>query len=292
MDFNSKGVFQNEHGFYEVAHKPSQSELSKYYKNKYFETCSSYKNAQIDWEVKAKKIEAEIILYALKSLDVKPPTTLFEIGFGEGFLLAAAKSAGYRIQGSDFSKSQILEVNNSILEHTRESASPINDLLSNRGEINVVCMKHVLEHVRDPETVITKIASSLTAGGMLVIEIPNDFSLLQKHLMEIQKINDPYWVCPPDHLSYFTEESLISFVTRHGFIHSASLGSFPIEILLLGEALNYKNNPRLGKSAHQVRCLFNAFIFDKLGIEHLHGLYSNKAILSVSRSITSIFTKT
>jgi hypothetical protein len=69
---------------------------------------------------------------------------------------------------------------------------------------DVISLIHVLEHVPDPITVLTELATRLTRGGVIVIQVP-DFSANYFDLVVA------------DHLSHFTEESVTNLARVAGF---------------------------------------------------------------------------
>ena len=286
-----KPFSKNNYGFFEINKKPSESYLAEYYENKYFNSSKSYNYTLLDIEVKAKEINSLLLLHALHTLGHDNPKreTFVEVGFGEGFLLKSASECGYTIQGFDFSSEQILDINSSIKNCTSTSNSPFDTFLSLELDTNILCLRNVLEHVRDPIELVKCIFKKLQPGSILAIEVPNDFSELQGYLADSNFISNQYWICPPDHLSYFSEVSLCQLLADNGFTHQLTLGSFPIEIFLLGEESNYNKHPDRGKSAHHARCLFDIFMFDTYGIEALFNLYTNRPICNISRTITCIF---
>ena len=81
------------------------------------------------------------------------------------------------------------------------------------GEIDLVTMFHVIEHVADPDAVVRKIAGWLTRDGILAIETPNFASL------DARLFRRGYWggYHIPRHWHLFTPESLRLLLTRNGF---------------------------------------------------------------------------
>ena len=140
----------NNLGFYELKNKPSQQELTQYYQDKYFKNCDSYNYISNEHEIKARQISSQLLLYAFSQICTEPMTSLYEIGFGEGYLLQAALKAGYKVRGVDFSVDQIVEQNKCIIEFVNSSPSPIDSFLSSDDDHQLLCMQHVLEHVPDP----------------------------------------------------------------------------------------------------------------------------------------------
>ena len=76
----------------------------------------------------------------------------------------------------------------------------------------VVLLSHVLEHMRDVNSVVPGLRRMLTARGICVIAVPHFGSLISK----VQGRNDMF-ITPPEHLSYFSRAGLTRLFIRHGF---------------------------------------------------------------------------
>ena len=53
----------------------------------------------------------------------------------------------------------------------------------------MVWLDNVLEHVADPAVLLRKAAQLTCEGGMLIIEVTNDYSSYQQALFDSQKVN-------------------------------------------------------------------------------------------------------
>ena len=122
------------------------------------------------------------------------------------------------------------------------------------GGFDVLTMFNVLEHVLDPWEVLRTAYSLLRPGGVIVVQVPNDFSRLQQAIQE-HIGTDRWWVAIPDHINYFNFDSLETMLSSHGFQPLVRYGSFPMEFFLLG-GFDYVTDPRMGAVAHQARCAF------------------------------------
>ena len=56
----------------------------------------------------------------------------------------------------------------------------------------------------------------LKKGGVLFYSVANDFSIIQKTMLENNNI-DPWWVVPLEHLNYFDKHSAENIAKKHGF---------------------------------------------------------------------------
>ena len=58
---------------------------------------------------------------------------------------------------------------------------------------------------------------SIRKKTYLVAIVPNDFSFFQKSLFKKNKIRSRYWICPTEHISYFSLRFLSNFISQKLF---------------------------------------------------------------------------
>lgn len=94
---------------------------------------------------------------------------LLEVGVGSGGFLRAARAAGFEAMGCELSAplARRVEADTGVPVHGGDLAS-----LPERA-FDVVCMHHVLEHVRDPVALLRKACERLKPGGLLHLAVPN-----------------------------------------------------------------------------------------------------------------------
>jgi len=94
---------------------------------------------------------------------------LLEVGVGRGSFLAAAREAGFEVEGCDLSASLCRRVQQAtgITVHN----VPLEQLP--QGAYDVVAMHHVLEHVADPVGFLRAARERLKPGGVLHLAVPN-----------------------------------------------------------------------------------------------------------------------
>ena len=98
-----------------------------------------------------------------------------------------------------------------------------------------------------------KLFQILSPEGMLRVQVPNDFSALQKEALKSGRIADSFWIAPHEHMSYFNKESLENVFRSVGFREVESLGDFPIDFNLFNDQANYVVEPKSGKACHWQR---------------------------------------
>ena len=89
---------------------------------------------------------------------------------------------------------------------------------------------------------------------MLCITVPNDFSALQRAFLAA-KGHEPWFVWLPDHLNYFSFDTLKAALARSGFEVIDQSALYPMELFLLQD-LDYVADPALGPVAHARRVAF------------------------------------
>lgn len=122
----------------------------------------------------------------------------------------------------------------------------------------------------------------------MIIEVPNDFSVVQKYLSENKYISRQFWVAEPDHISYFNREGLISICQKVGWECLYTMGDFPIELNLFNENTNYVEDRSKGKSCHWVRIVIENLLHS-ISIEKTNELYSILSMMGWGRQIIGFF---
>lgn len=290
---NDFKIVKNKLGFYEVLPKPSKNELQEYYNLQYFQNQAgnfrnSYSNEELQY-FKNKEVQKQTILQ--KHLNV-PISSLLDIGCGEGFTLKYFKRFGWNVTGIDFSNFGISRFNPEMEKYILQGdlIEEMKKLVQINRSFNVISMNNLLEHVVDPIYTIELAAQLLKDGGILIVEVPNDFSKLQLFLKEKNLVKKDYWVCYPDHLNYFTKESLGKLISSKSLKEVFSLSDFPIDLFLANIKSNYIMDRSTGKDAHNSRILIDNFL-NEVSIEKTINLYASMADIGIGRQIISFFKK-
>jgi SAM-dependent methyltransferase len=181
--------------------------------------------------------------------------TVVDIGCGDGSFLKELHALGFeKLVGFDQSPG---------LERARELGfgkfyrAGVNDFLNDAqtgSRANAVVMINVLEHVPEPLTLLRRLHEVLPEGALLCITVPNDFSPLQRAFLEVKR-HEPWFVWLPDHLNYFSFDTLRGALARTGYEVLDQSALYPLELFLLQD-LDYIADPSLGPIAHQRRVTF------------------------------------
>ena len=145
--------------------------------------------------------------------------------------------------------------------------------------------------MNDPISVLKKSYSLLKRGGIIVVEVPNDFNLLQK-LVQKELKKKEYWITLSsnsknsgtlDHLNYFNFSSISDLIKRAGFKIIIKESTFPLELfLLMGQ--DYVKNPKIGKKIHLERIQFEKNFVKRKEIELKRTIYQKLAEIGIGRT--------
>ncbi|HVU21670.1 MAG TPA: class I SAM-dependent methyltransferase [Rhizomicrobium sp.] len=189
---------------------------------------------------------------------------LLDIGSGPGFFLKTAQGRGWDVSGIEPSRQAAAHARGLGL-HVVEGFFDA-DSAPRLGRYDVVHMNNVLEHIPDPINLVGLARDLLNPGGIICINVPNDFSPFQLAAAATRNTGE-WWVAPPHHLNYFDFASLCALLQRLGFDILERTTSFPMEaFIMMGD--NYVGDPVLGRACHTKRKRFDLAL-DAAGLKNV-----------------------
>ena len=278
-------------GWQAIDPKPDAAELTAFYAAEYFQNAhGTYRPTYSETEIAHRDLLARLMLAGIA--DSRPRGAndhLLDIGCGEGWLMAEALAEGYDVQGLDFSDDGIRRFHPHLAARARfgDAFEGLDGLIEAGRRVDVCTLEHVLEHVLDPEGLLTRLPRLLSPGGVVALTVPNDFSRLQTHAFATGAIDRPFWVAPPQHLNYFNTETLPPLMARLGFEVRGAFASFPIDWFLLHPGSNYISDPANGKAAHKARIEIDLMLA-RAGMDAYLNLAQALFACGAGRSITVV----
>jgi 2-polyprenyl-3-methyl-5-hydroxy-6-metoxy-1,4-benzoquinol methylase len=283
-------IVQHTDGWRFVEPKPSPEALSAFYAGEYYQAShGTYEQQYSQSELDHRRLLAREMIHALEQAREKAGGALLEIGCGEGFFLRAASDAGYGVLGLEFSDFGLRAQHPELLPNARfgDAFKALDDLIDEGAAVDVCVMEHVLEHVLDPEGLLSRLPRLLRPRGLVAITVPNDFSPVQLEARSLGLIERDFWVSPPQHLNYFNAENLPRLLARLGFVVLDGFASFPIDWFLHHPGSNYIADPAAGKPTHRARMALDQLLAAN-GITAFHGFGQALFRCGAGRSITVI----
>ena len=230
----------------------SDDELSVLYKKKYYQKTKPCYIKGNETEMEYWNLTFDEKLETLSKHIKSRSKRILDVGCGPGFFLRRAKSKGWNILGIEPSEVAAKYAQNQGIPVIIDFFQRVDFL--KLGKFDAIHMFDVLEHTNDPVTILKNCFSILKKGGILILEAPNDFNILQKTVQKVL-VKQEYWLAPPQHINYFNFSSLIKLLKNTGFKIVLKESTFPLEFfLLMGH--DYIGNDKIGKRKHHERMKF------------------------------------
>lgn len=288
-------LIKNRFGFFEAAEKPNNAELAEYYSEKYYQDSKgSYEQTYPEEELQYFHNKIDERYWVVNKLfgGGENKKSFLDIGSGEGFTLKYFKEKNWDITGIDFSEFGCKKFNPDCVPHllVGDIYTKMTELIDASKTYDVIWLDNVLEHVLDPLYLLTECKKLLDQNGIIVIEVPNDFSVVQRYLLERKYINSEFWVAIPDHISYFSKEGLINLANEVGFRHELTISDNPVDFNLVNPDTNYNLDKTKGKNAHRARVEIDN-LMHSISVEKAVNYFKALADLGMGRNLIGFFKK-
>lgn len=266
-------------GFAHLDPLPSAESLRSTYRQHYYESVKPDYLEKERTEQGYWALEHDDKLDAVEALRGVERGRVLDVGCSGGFFLAHAHRRGWTGIGIEPSAQAAAHARSLGVEVVEQFVDELD--WSALGTFDCVHLKLVLEHLREPLAVLAAARARLAPGGVLCVQVPNDFNLLQGAVRATLK-TPAWWVAPPYHVNYFTFRSLRRTLGRCDLEVVREDTNFPMELfLLMGE--HYVGDETVGRACHQKRMLLE----QRLAAAGLNGLrrqlYATLAAAGVGR---------
>jgi SAM-dependent methyltransferase len=135
---------------------------------------------------------------------------LIEIGCGHGYFLLEARAKGFEIEGLDYSADAAARANRNLGQNVVRSGT-IDQMELESDSYDVCVIADVIEHIRDPASLVKEIFRVLKKGGAIFLATPSLDSwssrVLGRSWMEFKR----------EHLFYFNRDTIKKLVFDAGF---------------------------------------------------------------------------
>jgi len=249
---------KNKFGFYQIKPTPSSEEITQFYANEFY--TSEYKNFN-DSSLKVQIQDKEFFNGKWKNIyenileikkKIKKNTSILDVGCGWSQALLFFKKKKFKCFGFD---PAIEAVKYGIKKGINLKHAGLDGMdVFNGKKFDVISLFNVLEHLADPVQTLDQLKKILKPKGIIILDVPNEFNDFQLAGRDVHNLKD-WWVAPPNHLNYFSKDSLVKLLESLSFKVKICESSFPLEMFLLfGD--DYVTNKDLGKQCHKKRVMF------------------------------------
>ncbi len=172
-----------------------------------------YGNSELGWA-------HGYLLTPLKSIFSKiGPSTIFELGCGNGSVANWLHSLGYSVVGIDYSNSGIAEANKAFPDVRLEVGSAYDDLPAKYGKFSLVVSLEVIEHLYSPRIFVKNIYDLLEPGGYAVISTPFHGYWKNLALALAGKWDNHFTVLwDGGHIKFWSERTIGELLKEAGFV--------------------------------------------------------------------------
>lgn len=276
-------------GFIHIDPIPTREALQQFYREKYYQSVKPFPYSKINEETVQKITERIVndltfstIYDQVTRFNQTGITRMLDIGCGNNLLSKYFQLQGWNVCAVEPNKeaeAYLRKFGLNVLGCIAEDLVYTED----KEQFSFVNIQFVLEHIREPINLLNQFYKFLVPGGLIRVCVPNDFSEGQ---MAYQQYHNEKlrWVCLPDHINYFSFESLKGLLDKCGFREIYRTTNFPLEFLLAAGMNYYTNQEEQAKIRPFVTNFENSLL--KTGREELlKQLYENLAQLGFGRSI-------
>jgi SAM-dependent methyltransferase len=193
---------------------PQYSEIPSLYPNTYY-TVNKKSPLHLDGVIYEKKLgsDARKLRRSLQGFNIR---SIVDVGAGEVSRLAALKEAfggnveaiAFDIQFEPDIEREAQKYNVKLVQGNVETNT---DALRDSGH-DLIIMRQLLEHLRDPQLAVRNLARKLAPNGLMIIDTPNrgglDYTLFRRK----------YWggYHVPRHFHLFSQDHLVRLIERAG----------------------------------------------------------------------------
>lgn len=199
--------------------RPHEESIDYYYQDSYYTHSSSAFSNEKKFISSFKGLLISIIMFphkimhgkSVESFEPKSSGNLLDIGCGNGEFLYEMSKKNWNLYGNDTDE-KALKVAKVLVPDSKLLAEKVTFDTYKKNNFEMVMLSHVLEHVYNPNELLSIVNNILESRGLLVIRVPNYHSLERR-------IFGKYWrgLEVPRHLNHFTPSSIRKLIEKSDF---------------------------------------------------------------------------
>jgi len=206
--------------------RPTQEALDRFYGNPEYYVSASAQGTRLQLEATARaKLLSQV------AADLGLGKRVLDVGCATGIFLAAMHSEGWSASGVERSEGTAQLARSRFGRPVYEGI--IEEMDVPGRPFDVVTAWEVLEHAANPASLMGALVRNVVPGGLIALSTPRSDGIPARVMGERFPM-----ICPPEHLSLFSRESLIRIAQIHGLevIHYSSFSNLTSASLASGLA--------------------------------------------------------
>jgi SAM-dependent methyltransferase len=144
------------------------------------------------------------------------PLDVLELGCGTGEFLELAARRGHRAVGIDFSETAVASARSKGLTAYEGGLDDLPRLVGAGARFDAIVLFQVIEHVAEPDALLTALERVLRPGGQLFLSCPGP-RRFTRLIDEQQTGASDFWDHPPHHVLRWTLPALRAWFARRGW---------------------------------------------------------------------------
>lgn len=187
---------------------PAKFDPHSYYNAGYFN--GSHSDGYLDYAASEQVLRQEFVRVVNVLAEYCPPGAhVLEIGCAFGFFLKEARRT-FKVSGIEIAADAVAACHAAGLDLVHQGEAN-EETLANLEPVDAIVMLDVVEHLADPVATLGLCSRMLKPGGVIILTTGNFASPLAR-------LTGKYWrlMTPPQHLWYFTPESLRKLAAGNG----------------------------------------------------------------------------
>jgi len=187
-------------------------------------------SVDVEYALKEAKDSSHSVI--LRWLGQLPPSRVLDLGCSGGLLAARARALGHELTGVDIAElPNVRKRVDHFICADLDHGLPAN--IDDHGRFDVVICADVIEHVRDPETLLSQLRRIMVPRGVIIASIPNFAHWYPRGRTALGLFDyDQRGILDRGHVRFFTRRSFRRMVHSVGFaiIRTEATG-LPLEVL-------------------------------------------------------------
>jgi 2-polyprenyl-3-methyl-5-hydroxy-6-metoxy-1,4-benzoquinol methylase len=176
-----------------------------------------------------RRLIARFHQHVISMVEQVAPSSILEVGCGEGFVLAALADAGLpaRLTGVDNSEPAIALARGRLGDRAELRVQDARDLARDGSTYDLVMMLEVLEHLESPEAILPVLDQ--LADNAVLLSVPHEPWFRAANMVRLKNVRD--WGNDPEHVNHWTRRSFRRFVSTTLDVHRVE-SPFPWTLVL------------------------------------------------------------